>query len=67
MSKHKIEHICWLEVNWQRPFNLDAVWEALTHLSTLSPRGAVIWEVRGANGRITHLIGADRTYINKVA
>ena len=47
MSKHKIEHICWLEVNWQRPFNLDAVWEALTHLSTLSPRGAVIWEVRG--------------------
>ena len=67
MSKHKIEHICWLEVNWQRPFNLDAVWEALTHLSTLSPRGAVIWEVRGANGRITHLLGADRTYINKVA
>lgn len=67
MRKHQIEHICWLEVNWQRPFNLDAVWEALTHLSTLSPRGAVIWEVRGANGRITHLLGADRTYINKVA
>ena len=67
MSKHQIEHICWLEVNWQRPFDLDAVWEALTHLSAISPRGAVVWEVRGANGHITHLLGADRIYINKIA
>lgn len=67
MSKHQINHICWLEVNWQRPFDLDAVWVALTHLSALSPRGAVIWEVRGTNGRVTHLLGADRMYIGKIA
>ena len=67
MSKHTIEHICWLEVNWQRPFTVDMVLEALMHLSTLNPRGAVIWEVRGTNGHITHLLGADRTYINKIA
>ena len=67
MSKHKIEHICWLEVNWQRPFDMEDVWNVLNGLSTLSPRGAVVWEVRGADGHITHLLGADRVYINKIA
>lgn len=32
MTKHTIEHICWLEVSWQRPFTVDAVWEALTQI-----------------------------------
>lgn len=67
MTKHTIEHICWLEVSWQRPFTVDAVWEALTHLSSLSPRGAVIWECRGKDGHIAHLLGADRRYIGKIA
>ena len=66
MSKHKIEHICWLEVNWQRPFDMEDVWNVLNGLSTLSPRGAIIWEVRGSNGHITHLLGAHRAYINKI-
>jgi len=39
MTKHQIEHICWLEVSCQRPFSLEAVEEALTHLSALSPVG----------------------------
>lgn len=67
MAKHQIEHINWLEVSWKRPYELENVLEALTHLSTLSPRGAVIWEVRGTNGRVTHLLGADRMYIRKIA
>ena len=67
MRKHCIENICWLEVSWQRPFNIEDVWEALTHLSALSPRGAVIWECRGKNGRVTHLLGADRMFIGKIA
>ena len=69
MGKHQIEYknICWLEVSWQRPFTVDAVWEVLTHLSSLSPRGAVIWECRGKDGRVTHLLGADRRYIGKIA
>lgn len=66
MSKHQIEHICWREVNWQRPFDLESVWDALTNLSTLSPRGAVIWECRGRDGQVTHLLGADRIYIGKI-
>ena len=67
MTKHQIEHICWREVSWQRPFDMDAVWAALTNLSTLSPRGAVIWEVRGKDGKVVHLLGADQRYIDKVA
>lgn len=69
MTKHQIEYknICWLEVNWQRPFSVESVWEALAHLSALSPRGAVIWECRGKDGHITHLLGADRHNISKIA
>lgn len=66
MTKHQIEHICWREVGWQRPFSLENIWEAMTHLSALSPRGAVIWESRGKNGQVTHLLGVDRVYIGKI-
>lgn len=64
--KHKIEHLEWLEVMIQRPYQLETVWETLTHLSTLSPRGAVVWEARGRSGHVTHLLGADKPYINKI-
>ena len=50
---------------WQRPFRLETVWEVLTHLSAMTPRGAVIWECRGSNGNIAHLLGADRMHIGK--
>ena len=66
MTKHQIEHVCWREVSWQRPFSMENVWDALSNLSTLSPRGAVIWECRGKDGRVTHLLGADRMYIGKI-
>lgn len=66
MTKHQIEHICWREVSWQRPFSMEDVWNALSNLSTLTPRGAVIWEVRGKDGKVVHLLGADRMYISKI-
>lgn len=64
--KHKIEHLEWLEVMIQRPYQLEMVWEALTHLAALNPRGAVVWEARGRSGHVTHLLGADKLYINKI-
>ena len=66
MTKHQIEQPCWREISWQRPFRIEDVWQALTHLSALSPRGAVIWECRGEGGRVVHLLGADRRFITKV-
>lgn len=65
MRKHQIENLIWREMVWQRPFRLETVWEVLTHLSAMTPRGAVIWECRGSNGNIAHLLGADRMHIGK--
>lgn len=67
MRKHQIEDICWKEVNWQREFTLETVWETLAHLAALYPRGAVVWEIRGQKGRICHLLGAGREYIGQIA
>jgi hypothetical protein len=58
--------LCWQEVSWQRPFELEAVHELLTHLAAASPRGAVIWEIRGNDSGIRYLLGADRQYIQKI-
>ena len=66
MRKHNIENIIWREVVWQRQFETTAVWEAFSHLAALSPRGAVIWETRGHNGKVTHLLGADRKYMRSI-
>lgn len=64
--KHQLENITWREVSWQRPYKLEAVWETLSLLAATTPRGAVLWEVRGANGRVTHLLGANAVYITKI-
>lgn len=66
MRKHKIENLVWREVVWQREFELETVWAALSHLATLSPRGAVIWESRGRKGQVYHLLGADQKYIGAI-
>ena len=66
MRKHQIENLIWREMVWQRPFRLETVWEVLTHLSAMTPRGAVIWECRGSNGSVAHLLGANRMYIGKI-
>lgn len=66
MRHHCIEHIIWNEVVWQRPFDLEAVWDVLTHLACHNPRGAVVWEVRGNREGVRYLLGADQAYIEKI-
>lgn len=63
LTKHQIEQLCWKQVIWARPYKIESVWELLSHLAALSPRGAVIWEVRSKNGQIHYLLGADKQYI----
>lgn len=67
MNKHQLEDIRWQELIWQRPIALEAVFEMLTHLAALSPRGAVALEVRGCRGSVRYLLGADRKYSGKIA
>lgn len=66
MRKHQIENLMWREIVWQRPFEMEALWESLTHLSSLTPRGAVVLECRGGNGHVTHLLGADQVHIDSI-
>ncbi len=66
MRKHSIENLTWKEVSWQRQFDLAAVWEAFSHLAALSPRGVIVWETRGRDGQVTHLLGAGRKYIRSI-
>lgn len=63
--KHQIEDLVFKEIVWARPYKTEAVWEVLSHLAALS-RGAVIWEVRSQNGKVSYLIGAAARYIRNI-
>lgn len=65
MTKHQIEPV-WRKVVWTRPYKIETVYEILSHLAALSPRGAVIWETRSRNGHIEYLLCADKKYITGI-
>jgi hypothetical protein len=64
--ERQINNICWHEVVWHRPFEIDTVHELLIHLASFIPRGSVVWEVRGCDGNIRYLLGADRKFTQKI-
>ena len=66
LLKHQIEDLVFKEIVWMRPYKTETVWEALSHLAALSPRGAVIWEVRSQNGKVSYLTGAAARYIRNI-
>ena len=58
--------IAWREVVWTRQFELNAVYDLLTHLAATVPRGAVVWEIRGNCKKTQYLLGVDRMYLKKI-
>ena len=64
--KRAFDHLTWQELRWQRPFEAEAILDALTHLASLTPRGAVVWEVRGGKNGVRYLLGADRVHSKKI-
>lgn len=64
--KYQIEDLVFREIVWARPYKLETVWETLSHLAALSPRGAVVWEVRSGNGTVCYLLGAAARYIRNI-
>jgi len=57
--------LVWQEVFWQRPFEIETVQELLTHLASVTPRGPVVWEVRGHKNQIRYFVASAKEYLNK--
>ena len=64
--KRQIENIVWKEIIWARPYKVETIWEMLSHLASLSPRGAIVWEARSHNGQVSYLLGAAGAYIKNI-
>ncbi len=63
----KIPHdFDWYEFNWQRPIALEEVYAMLSHLSALTPRGYLVFEVRSRFGQVSFLIGTAAQYSGKI-
>lgn len=67
MARNELDSITWKEVIWRRPFKLEQVVDMLNHLAAQKNRGAIIWETRASNGKITHLIGTQSRFWNRIA
>lgn len=60
--KRKYNNLVWREVVFQRPFEVDEIFNLLTHLSGLTRRKQIVWEVRGnGKGKIRYLLGLEET------
>lgn len=56
----------WYEFDWQRPLSLEDVHGMLQHLSALTPRGYLAFEVRSRAGKIAYAIGTAPQYSGKI-
>ena len=66
MAKRSFDKLVWREVSYPRPFDEEKICEILSHIATVTPRGAVIIEARSHGGQVKHFIGADSKYISKL-
>lgn len=65
MSKFSIP-LQWMAIEWPRPYDINDVWELLSHLATLSPHCPLVWEVRGTGGQVCYRIGARAHQLEKI-
>ena len=60
------QDLCWYQVFWQRPDNLETIYALLTHLASTTPRGSVIWEIRGSGGNVKFFLATFRCYSHQI-
>ena len=60
-----LNNLVWREVTWHRPFEIDSVYEVLTHLASLSSRSFIVWEIRCEAGRVRYLIGTGPKTVSR--
>ncbi len=56
----------WQEVSVQRPYEIETLWDILTHLAALTSRGQIAWEARCKNGKMRYLIGTPNWSVHRV-
>lgn len=56
----------WREVSIQRPYDMDLLWDILTHIAALTSRGPVVWEARCKAGRMRYLVGTPKWSVGRV-
>lgn len=56
----------WMAIEWPRPYDINDVWELLSHLATLFPHCPLVWEVRGTGGQVCHRIGVKAPQLEKI-
>jgi len=63
MKRTPFNEMAWVQLDWQRPFEFEAVTDLLTHLASHAPQTPMVFEARGSRGRIKYLFGTDRRYM----
>ena len=64
MKRTKPEEMAWLELDWQRPFELEAVTDMLTHIASHTSNAPIVFEARGGSGKVKYYFGTDRRHID---
>jgi len=62
MKRTPFNEMAWLQFDWQRPFETEAVTDLLTHLASHTPQVPIIFEIRGGSGGISYYLGVDRRF-----
>ncbi len=56
----------WQEVSIQRPYEIETLWDILTHIGALTSRGPIVWEARCKNGQMRYLLGTHKWSMARV-
>ena len=60
------KEIVWREVFIQRPYEIETLYDILTHLASLTSRGPIIWEARSKGGEMRYLIGTMKNSVTRI-
>ena len=66
MKRTPFNEMAWLSLEWQRPFEIEAVIDMLTHLASSTPQTPIVFEARGCKGRVRYYLGVDRAFMRIV-
>lgn len=56
----------WREVSIQRPYEMETLFDILTHVASLTSRGPVVWEARCRAGQMRYLVGTPKWSVGRV-